>query len=51
MTESLPLPILTMISCYRGTINSAIDNLSSEQIEKVINEAKKLIHTIECCDE
>ena len=51
MVDSLPLPILTIISCYRGTINSAIDNLTTEQLDKVINEAKKLIETIECADE
>ena len=51
MMESLPLPILTMITCYRGMIDKAIDNLSTEQLDKVINEAKKLIDTIECADE
>lgn len=49
--ESLPLPVLTMIMCYRGMIDSAIDNLTTEQLDKVIDEAKKLIHTIECTDE
>ena len=51
MMESLPMPIYTMITCYRGMIDNAIDNLTSEQIEKVIDEAKKLIHTIECTNE
>ena len=51
MTQDLPLPILTMITCYRGMINSAIDNLTSEQLDKVVEEAKKLIETIECNDE
>ena len=46
--ESLPLPILTMISCYRGMIDKAIDGLKSEQLDRVIDEAKKLIGTLEC---
>ena len=48
MMEGLPLPILTMLSCYRGTIDTVIDNLTEEQIERVINEAKALIQAIEC---
>ena len=50
MVESLPLPVLTMITCYRGTIDKAVDNLTEEQIAFVINEAKKLIATLECDD-
>lgn len=49
--QSLPLPIHTMIMCYRGMIDSAVDNLTTEQLEKVIDEAKKLIEAIECNDE
>lgn len=51
MLESLPLPIQTMIMCYRGMIDNAVDNLTSEQLEKVIGEAKNLIHALECADE
>ena len=51
MMQTMPLPIYTMISCYRGMIDNAIDNLTCEQLEKVIVEAKKLIQTIECTDE
>ena len=51
MIEGLPLPILTMITCYRGTINTAIDNLTEEQLDKVITEAKNLINAIECENE
>ena len=49
--ENLPFPLMTLVTCYRGTINDAIENLTEEQIEKVIDEAKKLIQTIECADE
>ena len=51
MVESLPVPILSMIMCYRGTIDKAVDNLTSEQLDNVIAQAKKLIESIECDNE
>lgn len=51
MTQNLPLPILTMISCYRGTIDAAVDNLTAEQLDHVIVQAKEILKAIECEDE
>lgn len=51
MINNLPTMAQTMIMCYRGTIDSMIDNLTSEQIEHVLTEAKAVIHALECDNE
>lgn len=51
MLKTLPLPAQTMIMCYRGTIDTAIDNLTADKIEHVLNEMKTIIHALECENE
>ena len=48
MLEMLPPTIQMMASCYLGMIETMIDNLTEEQIDNVILEAKKFVHALEC---
>ena len=48
MLEMLPPTIQMMASCYRGMIETMIDNLTEEQIDNVILEAKNFVHALEC---
>ena len=50
MLKTLPVTAQTMIMCYRGTIDKAIENLTNEQIEHVLSEMKTIIEALECED-
>ena len=46
MSQNLPLPVKMILTTYRSTVHQFIDNLTDEQLEKVIDQAQEIIDEI-----
>ena len=46
ITDSMPLPVKTMVTMYHGTVQHLLDNLTFEQTEQIIEKAQNFVDAL-----